>query len=515
MKLRALTIVLLLSLGTLLPGQAVLGASSLWRSLSNGIEYREFYQPEPNHLYVVRMDRLNPLVTLETSLAQSRLSGGLETVREQAERYDQAINYWGEEWGGRNQVVAAINGSFYDPDTAIPWSGMVHSGWYAKHFEERQNASGFAWTLGRKAFIGGCVVHPPAKQIITFQSTGATQTFDGINVPRAENQLVVYTPQFGLSTQTGEKGIEVQVELVRPMMIMPEPDRVTGIIKEIRDGTGSSMIPFDSVILSASGKVGETLRNNARLGEQVGISQEIRHLTPDCQSPNPTSWTKTYASVAAGFTFLAEGVIQGTDDLGAILRNPRTAIAFNDRYVFFIVVDGRDRLHSKGMSMVEMGVFTKKTLGATWGAALDGGGSSTLVVNGEVMNNPNAELIEQEVKDDALLLGDRGAKLGAQPEEFQIIERAVANGMMMVVTQPRELSSRFKSGDRVTISATSEVNVRLGPGTNYSAHQILTPGAQGVILEHSLNGVLAKGAFWWKIVSGEVVGWVSEEFLSG
>ena len=515
------------------------GASPLWQSVGTGIEYREFYLPEPDHLYVARMDRTDPLVTLESSIAQGRLSGGLETVREQALRYDQAINYWSESWGARNQVVVAINGSFYDPDTGIPWSGMLHSGWYAKRFEDRQNASGFAWTLGRQAFVGGCVMHRAGKQLITFLSDNEMLNFNGINIIRGKNELIIYTPQYDASTLTGDGGVEVLVELNRPMMIMPTPDMITGTVKEIHEGQGSTLIPFDHMVLSASGTAAEGLLKKATIGEKIGISQELRHFESDCRTPSPISWTKAYAGVSSDFTFLANGEIRGNNDLGAILRNPRTAIAFNDRYIFFIVVDGRDRLRSLGMSMVELANFAKNTLGASWGIALDGGGSSTMVVNGEVRNSPNAELVEQEANLDitpeaglihpvdlgassAIQAGAIASSPGvssllesrAMQDAAQKIERAVANGMMMVVVQPRQRSTRFLTGDQVIISGSGEVNVRLGPGTNYPVMTTLSPGSQCIVLAHQLNGVLAKGSFWWKIASGDVAGWVSEDLIA-
>ena len=209
--------------------------------------------------------------------------------------------------------------------------------------------------------------------------------------------------------------------------------------------------------------------------------------------------------MSGSYIFLSDGVISPLGDLGAVLRNPRTAIAVNEDYVFFIVVDGRDRLRSLGMSMAEMGVFAKTRLGATSGIALDGGGSSTMVVNGEVKNNPNAEL-------------DKGDQLAtpspatAAPAPAKI-ERVVANGMLMVVVQPKEQSDRFQPGQTVTIVDSGEVNLRLGPGTNYAPLGVVSPGQQGTVLEHSLNGVLAKGYYWWKIDFGGLVGWVNQESL--
>jgi hypothetical protein len=517
-RYRLFLYVLLLSLPWLEPVPATQERADLWQPMAPGISYREFYLPAPNHVYVARMDRSEPSVTLDSSISQGKLSGELETVRGMAQRYDQAINYWEEGWGKRNQVVVAINGYFFDTESGVPWSGQLQSGWYAKRFDDRQNHSGFVWTMDRVAFVGGCIVHPPGKQIITHLPTGGTILFDGINKPREEDQLIIYTPQYDATTPAADEGYEALVELERPLMILPSPAMNIGVVRQINDGRGSTPIPFDHIVLSASGKAAEALRGSLSLGDQIGVSQEIRHLDSTCSTPLPQSWTKAYAAVGASFNFLREGVIQGSDDLGALLHNPRTAVAFNDRYIYFIVVDGRQPLHSLGMSSVDLALFAKLTLGATWGVALDGGGSTTMVVNGEVVNRPNPEIAFQEDKTFASKgeSSTSGPKaLLSPPEQARnTVERVVANGLMMVVVQPKEQSTRFSPGTKVMITGGDQVGVRLGPGTNYAPLAYLTQSTQGILLDHPLNGVLAKDFYWWKVDFGDVVGWVAEDYLS-
>ncbi len=147
------------------------------------------------------------------------------------------------------------------------------------------------------------------------------------------------------------------------------------------------------------------------------------------------------------------------NDLGSVLRNPRTAVVLNDDFVFFIVVDGRDPLRSIGMSLVELAAFSRLYLDAQWGAAMDGGGSSTMVINGNVVNFPNAETI-----------------IAAQIEKEP---RAVANGLMMVQVLAEERSTRFSAGDHVAISSAGDANMRLGPGTNFLSQMILPSASQG------------------------------------
>jgi len=518
-RYRLFLYLLLLSLPWLEPVPATQEGADLWRVLTPGISYREFYLPAPNHVYVARMDRSEPNVTLDSSIGQGKLSGELETVRGMAERYDQAINYWEESWGGRNQVVVAINGYFFDTESGVPWSGQLQSGWYAKRFDDRQNKSGFVWTMDRVAFVGGCVVHPPGKQVITHIPTGGTILFDGINVPRENDQLIVYTPQYDATTPAADEGYEALVELERPLMILPSPAMNIGVVRQINDGQGSTQIPFDHIVLSASGKAAEALRGSLSIGDQIGVSQEIRHLDSTCSTPSPQSWTKAYAAIGASFNFLRDGVIQGSDDLGALLHNPRTAVVFNDRYIYFIVVDGRQPLHSLGMSSVDLALFAKLTLGATWGVALDGGGSTTMVVNGDVVNRPNPEIAFQ--KDDRGIASSEDnptsrikAYLSQPAQTLNTVERVVANGLMMIVVQPKEQSTRFAPGTRVVISGGDQVGVRLGPGTNYAPLAYLPQNSQGTLLDHPLDGVFAKDFYWWKVDFGDLTGWVAEDYLS-
>ncbi len=486
MKVSRFVLIATLFLLFFFPTKYAQGSSPQWQSVVEGIEYREFYQLGPNHLFVARMDRNNANLTLETSIAQGRINGGLETVSGMAERYDQALSYWGGSWGARNQVVVAINGYFYDTETGVPWQGQIHSGWYMKRFDDLESGSGFAWKLDRSLFLGGCVVHRPAKQFITHVTTGETIPFDGVNVPREEDELIIYTPQYDASTRSEDTGIEILVELSQPMLIIATPAMTTGTIREIRDGSGSTLIPFDHVVLSAQGSPAEDLRSIFSIGDQIGISQEIKHFKRDCQTPNPFDWSKTYAGTGGSFIFLEDGVLQKFDDLGAILRNARTAIAFDERYVYFIVVADRDPFGNVGMSIVELASFVKNTLGATWGIALDGGSSSTMVVNGEVKNRTDIN-----------------------PDN---VEHVVANGVMMVVAQPEDRSTTFGVGDHVRTIGSEATAIRLGPGTNYAAIDFIPPNSRGVIVEHSnqLNGIMAKGAFWWKAAFGSILGWVPE-----
>lgn len=537
---------------------------SPWVTIGTGIEYREFVLPDPNNVFVARMERNNLATTLESSIAQGKVVSGRETVSSMARRYDQAINFWGESWGARNQVVVAINGSFFDYATGIPFRGIVHSSWYAKRFDDYENGTGFAWTLDRLPFIGGgCLTHPTDKNVITFlrlDNYGKTQSIDGVNVSRADDQMILYTPQYDARTHTSDSGasVEVLVEMTEPTMLISGGKKITGYVRTIRDKLGSTPIPFNYVVLSAHGTARTKLLNNIEIGDTIGFSQKIKDYDVNagiCNSSlSPFDWDRTYASIGGSFHFLKNGKIQSfPNDQGAITRHPRTAIAYNDDYVYFIVVDGRNPFRSIGMTIDELAAFSKDTLGATGGIAQDGGGSSTMVVNGNVVNNTFCNNLVCPVRTFIPLVAGSGIPGGAQEEvqnvspevspldsnpeqefitqtdseitpdssnqsdielsSWEPLQRLVANGMMMVVVEPITQTVTFTPGESVVTSV--ETPIYLGPGNNYASLETVPAGTQGLITAslNGLDGVLAKGSYWWQVDFSGKVGWVKEESM--
>ena len=546
LKRRAMVFLVVIFLAVVLIPSVTNAEPSQWESVGEGIEYRVYYLDDPNIVYVTRMDRQNPNVTIETSIALGKLSSGLETMSNQAKRYDEALNNWGQAliphetggWGARNQVVVAINGTFtLFPGSQQPWEGQVHSGWYAWRFQDTATRNAFTWKLDRSVFIGDCVRHPAGKQLVHYTISN-TQEITGINETRGDDELILYTPQYDRDTKTDDSGVEVLVEMTNPTLIN-HPEQAVGTVREIRSGQGSTLIPFDHVVLSAAGTAANQLESSVQVGTQIGISQFIRN----CDSESTLDWSNTFASIVSNdFYFLKDGQYQYNSDLGANVRNPRTAVAYNEHYVYFIVVDGRYPERSIGMTIEHLADFSKNLLQADHGLSLDGGGSSTMVVNGEVKNFPSdgvpgsavvsgledKHLIRDlsrtrtliESPDSSLIFlpvlqNNYPIDIG-DPPPYPIVERGVPNGLMMVVILPKEQSSGFQAGDDVVVQVSGNANLRLGPGTNYHVIDSIPNATSGFVLDptNALNGVRAKGYYWWKVNFGNLDGWMAGTLLS-
>ncbi len=110
-----------------------------------------------------------------------------------------------------------------------------------------------------------------------------------------------------------------------------------------------------------------------------------------------------------GPTLLKSGKISvsETDEVGkAKASNPRTAVGIIDAlHYVFVVSDGRTE-ESEGLTLYELAEFMQ-SLGASAAYNLDGGGSSTMVFNGKVINNPttNGKSIKERSVSDIVYIG--------------------------------------------------------------------------------------------------------------
>lgn len=93
-----------------------------------------------------------------------------------------------------------------------------------------------------------------------------------------------------------------------------------------------------------------------------------------------------------GPALVADGAIavSESEEVGkAKTSNPRTAIGIiDDLHYIFVVSDGRTD-ESEGLTLYQLAEFMQ-SLGAEIAYNLDGGGSSTMYFNGEVINNPTS-----------------------------------------------------------------------------------------------------------------------------
>ena len=213
-----------------------------------------------------------------------------------------------------------------------------------------------------------------------------------------DSELIYFTPTFGSATEPGE-GAEVAL------------DRAGRVI-DVRDERGGS-IPARGAVLSATGEVADELLDEADVGDRA----RVRAVTTAGRRRVPIAGRLGIVNggprlVERGrdrITAFAEGFVWRDDPAFyyrfGIFRHPRTMAGITgDGTLVLVAIDGRQIDYSAGASFEEeAGVM--RALGAVEAVNLDGGGSTTLVIDGELVNRPSDATGERPIGD-ALLLFD-------------------------------------------------------------------------------------------------------------
>ena len=100
-------------------------------------------------------------------------------------------------------------------------------------------------------------------------------------------------------------------------------------------------------------------------------------------------WTNVFDVVASGPRLLLDGQVVTECDAACGGTHPRTGVGVTaSGEIILVVIDGRQARWSRGVTLVHFARIMRD-LGAVAALNLDGGGSSTMVVEGEVVNRPS------------------------------------------------------------------------------------------------------------------------------
>jgi len=253
---------------------------------------------------------------------------------------------------------------------------------------------------GRAAF--GLIARPASTGIIfghlkfsgyIESARGHRHAIDGVNRPRGADELIVYTPEFHRTTLTTPDGLE----------IIAQRNRIIGI----REG-GSSVIPAYGFVISAAGRARDWALTHLRNGSPVRIELKLIPV----ESEIAEAWKRASFIVGGGPQLIKDARITITTESEGIAarfasdRHPRTAIAkLKDGRILLATIDGRQPGVSVGMTLAELASLLLE-FGAVDGINLDGGGSTTMVINGKLVNAPSDQTGERAVSD-ALLIVER------------------------------------------------------------------------------------------------------------
>jgi hypothetical protein len=312
---------------------------------------------------------------------------------EVAHAYDAAIGLeTTAELAVRHGALAAVNGGYFRMSGLLAGDSLGAlriDGDLLSEPDRGRGAVGFYTAGGTTQAVFGRLSFRGEVRI----GDGAVFPLDGVNRPRGPSEIVLFTPQFHRTTLTPPGGAEILV--------------AGGRISGVRSGAGSSVIPAGRMVLSVGRDRLYQVLPHARPAAPVSVEAKAVPLLPDPDH----EWDRAEDIVGGGPLLLWRGnrleepARESISEVFFLARHPRTAVGVRaDGTLLLVTVDGRRPAESVGMSLPELTDLMLE-LGCVSALNLDGGGSTTMVVDGQVVNSPSG--LSPRRNADAILLFPR------------------------------------------------------------------------------------------------------------
>jgi hypothetical protein len=314
----------------------------------------------PLNIHLFRVDLQDPGIDLEPVLALEA-HPGLEPLLNMVHRMDTP----------QYDVLMAVNGDFWI--RSAPRGLTVLDGRLTRN---PSRWSSIAFSEDKTPYIG-------------IFSTGIHLTdgrnriaLSSVNRPRTYNNIVLFTDDHGEEAEerSGGKSVILDPEGHK----LPAEGRVNVRVGRIFSTSTPTSIPKGMWVLSAGKSAAKKLNPL--------ITGSVWTLVCDSE---PADFA-LHDAVSGGPRILRDGEVsveyeqEGQRAAFAKDPHPRTAIGYSRdmRYLIFAVVDGRQPGYSVGMDLYQLASLMKE-FGCHEAINLDGGGSSTMIVEDRIVNRPS------------------------------------------------------------------------------------------------------------------------------
>ena len=330
--------------------------------------------PGPIAIQILRLDSAR--IRLKSALSQDQILG-TETVLEMASRHG---------------AIAAVNAGFFAPN-GDPSGLLQIDGELVSDTHRPRGAVAVDVDKSGRTTLLFDVVTAQAR----LRAGGAEPIpIAGIDTVRQRGKLMLFTPKYFEHTDTAANGIEWVVAGSPPT------------VRERRVDLGSAPIPAAGFVLSFGGLEPPPPLDALDAGSKISIERRFatRHGTA------PEAWAAADHVIGGAGLLMRNGTSieeWSIEDLRAGFtteRHPRTVIGTDaSGAVWLVTIDGRNPQISLGMTFGELHRLVRR-LRLTNALNLDGGGSTTMVVRGAVVNHPSDPTGPRKVSD-ALLVVER------------------------------------------------------------------------------------------------------------
>ena len=364
------------------------------RRLSPGVEYRQFVdRAGPWRVNLVRVQLRRSELGVQVARAGNGLRGR-ERVTAMVRRADSA----------GVTVLAAVNADFFDLASGENENNQVIAGeWWKGEkvtdspYDSYDNVhTQFALDAARRPLLDRFIFDGRA------WTRSATVPIIALNRPPAGTfeGTALYTPRFGAVTprDTGRRTVELPLA-----SIGRRRDTLLYLVRGPVATTSASPIPPNGAVLAAFGPRAAALRAMVA-GDTLRVLATTLPRAPDHAAPVLVvgGWPRLLrdGEDVAGDAATVEGTLSSNTDA----RHPRTAIGFSrdSATLYLVTVDGRSA-RSVGATLEELARLMRR-IGAWQALNFDGGGSTTMVVDGALANVPSDSTGERAVGNALLIV---------------------------------------------------------------------------------------------------------------
>jgi hypothetical protein len=302
--------------------------------------------PRPVGLY-----RLRPILSNESVLGRETVSSMQRRLATQA-------------------TMVGVNGDLHRFADGKPSGILLRDGVLVSPPESGRSSAGFALDgsldVRRVRFLG------------TWRGTGQRRSLNEFNDAPGKNGIALFTSDWGAATPRIAGAYSA---VLSPFPAATPNSDLTATVTGSASGRVS--IAPGTAVLVARGIAAAKLQAEAPVGTTLTLRLILQ---PD--------WSTVADAIGGGPVLVRDGkpvyrANEAFTTLQIAPRHPRTAVGqLADGRILFVVIDGRQRGYSVGMTTFEM-AQTMVRLGAVRAMQLDGGGSSTVAFEGKVLNRPS------------------------------------------------------------------------------------------------------------------------------
>jgi hypothetical protein len=338
--------------------------------VASGVTHTSYEKPGPNSVHVLELDLREPNLRLESfRMTKLVLTSTQSAANERAGHH----------------VVGAINADFFSFQTGWPVGNQVMKGKVIHGSPSLRSHIGFTKDgkprIEQLSFRGS----------LTLKS-GARYPIDRVNERRVNDRTILYTSEWDTALTVTATDYVLVSRIIGGQW--RTGDAMKAVVASFGVYSDTSISYEASALLVTDPRAKSTIAGQVRTGDTLSMLLDF--------NPHIDGLVEV---LGGGGRILENGGFDSTTVISSeklasdflTRRHPRTFVGFNrdTTRLFLCVVDGRQE-SSIGMNFQEMADVLRR-IGAWNAVNLDGGGSTTMVVAGVIVNSPSDKTGERPV----------------------------------------------------------------------------------------------------------------------